>query len=312
MTDSGASRAAADGFDSITLRSPDGSTEAEFVPAANMVCCSLRYDGAEYLDEGRGLASYAERGKTMGIPLLYPWANRLAGFAYDAAGKHVVVPQTPAVPVDPAGLPIHGALPGLMRWQAEHSGPGALAATLSWDEPELLELFPFAHEVGFEARVDRGMLAITTTVQATSDDAVPVSFGYHPYLRLPGTSRDTWRVTLGAFRRLVLDARMIPTGEREPAEPRAFQLQERSLDDAFDALAVPAEFTATDGAATMAVEFVDGFAYAQVYAPLGKDFICFEPMTAPTNALNSGDGLRILAPGERHRATFTISVLPAR
>jgi hypothetical protein len=31
-------------------------------------------------------------------------------------------------------------------------------------------------------------------------------------------------------------------------------------------------------------------------------------MTAPTNALNSGDGLLVVGPGERHRASLTISI----
>ena len=31
-------------------------------------------------------------------------------------------------------------------------------------------------------------------------------------------------------------------------------------------------------------------------------------MTAPANALRSGVGLHVLAPGERYRATFAISV----
>ena len=32
-------------------------------------------------------------------------------------------------------------------------------------------------------------------------------------------------------------------------------------------------------------------------------------MTAPTNALRSGDGLRLLAPGERFSAGFSIAVV---
>jgi galactose mutarotase-like enzyme len=31
-------------------------------------------------------------------------------------------------------------------------------------------------------------------------------------------------------------------------------------------------------------------------------------MTAPTNALNTGDGLRVVEPGENHLATFKIAV----
>ena len=48
-----------------------------------MVCRSLRYDQVELLELRRGLETYAEAGKTMGIPLLYPWANRLDRFGYE-------------------------------------------------------------------------------------------------------------------------------------------------------------------------------------------------------------------------------------
>jgi len=45
-----------------------------------------------------------------------------------------------------------------------------------------------------------------------------------------------------------------------------------------------------------------------VFAPAGSQFICFEPMTAPANALHSGAGLRLLAAGERYRAQFSVIV----
>ena len=82
----------------------------------------------------------------------------------------------------------------------------------------------------------------------------------------------------------------------------------RLFDDAFDALSVPARFEASAGELVLTVEFLEGFDYGQIYAPAGSDFICFEPMTAPTNALNSGAGLRVVRPGKRHRAAFAISV----
>jgi galactose mutarotase-like enzyme len=56
------------------------------------------------------------------------------------------------------------------------------------------------------------------------------------------------------------------------------------------------------------VEFVRGYPFAQVYAPGGDDLICFEPMTAPTNALVSGAGLRTAEPGTPFEAVFRIAV----
>ena len=140
--------------DLVQLQSSDGHTRADFVPAANMLCCSLTREGTEFLDPGHGVDAYASHGKTMGIPLLYPWANRLAGYEYRVAGAHVLLPRDDAlIPVDGAtGLPIHGVIPSLLRWHVETVVEAALTARLRWDSPELLAVFPFEHEVVMEVR----------------------------------------------------------------------------------------------------------------------------------------------------------------
>ena len=56
------------------------------------------------------------------------------------------------------------------------------------------------------------------------------------------------------------------------------------------------------------MRFLSGYPEAQIYAPSTLDVICFEPMTAPVNALASGDGLRLVAPGELFTAAFSIAV----
>ena len=48
-----------------------------------------------------------------------------------------------------------------------------------------------------------------------------------------------------------------------------------------------------------------GYPYAQVYAPPGAEFVCLEPMTAPTNALAAGTGFAG-HPGDSFTATFAI------
>ncbi|MGP0047457.1 MAG: aldose 1-epimerase [Solirubrobacteraceae bacterium] len=298
-----------EGLERVAIRSADGELEAEFVPGANMLCCSMRHRGVELLYAGHGLDAYVQHGKTMGIPLLHPWANRLRGSRYAAAGKHVKLPAADGrYATDPNGLPIHGALPGLMRWDPEvPSGGDRIRARLDWSSPPLLELFPFAHELVFVAHAASARLTIETTLRATGADTVPVSFGYHPYLVVPHAPRQDWRVRLGAERRLILDAHMIPTGAREPVAEREFTLGDQRWDDGLDGLTSPPEFAVSGGDHRLAATFDEGFAFAQVFAPPGQDFICFEPMTAPTDALNSGDGLILVAPGGQHRATFTVT-----
>jgi len=118
LTNHATSVPASERVDSVRLCSADGSTEAEFVPEANMVCGLLRYQGVECLHQGGGVGAYALDGMTMGIPLLHPWANRVNGFPYRVADKEVVLPRGEnLIPLDDAGLPIHGAMPALMRWE---------------------------------------------------------------------------------------------------------------------------------------------------------------------------------------------------
>ena len=43
-----------------------------------MVGSSLADGEVEFLGQRRGLHAYVTTGRTMGIPILYPWANRLS------------------------------------------------------------------------------------------------------------------------------------------------------------------------------------------------------------------------------------------
>jgi len=295
------------------LVSGDGLTSAEFAPALAMVCCSLTHRGEELLGQRGGLRAYADRGSTMGIPLLHPWANRLAGTRYAAAGREVDLDLgSPLLHLDGNDLPIHGSLARYLPFEVTmHSASeneAHLAAVFESDRhPRVLELFPFRHRLDVDARLSWASLTIRTTLTAL-DHPVPVSFGYHPYLQLPGLPRKRWQITTSLTERLVLDERMIPTGERERAEIGDGELGERVFDDAFAGVERGARFGLMGGGRTVSVTFDEGYGYAQLFAPRGQALICFEPMTAPTNALGDGSGLGILAPGDSHSAAFTIAV----
>ena len=294
------------------------SLEATFVPGAGMICSSLRHRGDELLAQNSGVAAYSERGATMGIPLLYPWANRLAGFDYSVDGRTVQVPHDPArVALDDNGLPIHGVIGGRLAWELTRSpGPDepSLAARLSWSasEPELFEVFPFRHDLLYEARLGGGRLELQITVHACGADSVPLAFGFHPYLSPAETPREGWLVELPPMRPLALDANQIPIGPEQPLAAQRFELAGREFDDGFDSVSEPARFAVVGAGRRIEVELLEGYPCAQVFAPRDGQFICFEPMTAPANALRSGMGLRLLPPGERYRAGFSVHVADSR
>ena len=301
----------------MTLRDEQAPLEATFLPGAGQLCCSLRHRGEELLTQNAGVDAYVERGKTMGIPLLYPWANRLAGFDYTVAGRTVAVPHDPArVALDDNGLPIHGVIGGRLGGSCSASPPPARSRSRrccagARRSPDLFEVFPFRHDLRYEARLAGGRLEIAVTVDACGEDPVPVAFGFHPYLSPPGAPRERWLVELPAMRHLALDDHQIPTGPEQTLPGQTFELAQRGFDDGFDSLTQPARFALTAGGRRLELEFLEGYPCAQVYAPPARQLLCFEPMTAPANALRSGAGLRVLEPGESYRATFAVSVQDA-
>src|SRR3954451_17836229 len=246
------------------IRLSDGDLTATFVPQLGMIGASLTHEGEELLGQRNGLAAYEAKGSTMGIPLLYPWANRLSGFHYDAAGKHVTIdPESPRVKLDEHGIPIHGLLIASPYWRAERRD-GGLTARLDYGaHPELLEAFPFPHTVEMEVRLESNRLQITTRVIADQDSPVPVSFGFHPYLKLPDVPRPDWHIELPVTKHLILDDHSIPTGETEPADIQPGALGDRTFDDGYAGL-TPHPFVLTGGGRRIEVSFDEGYDFAQV------------------------------------------------
>ena len=304
-----------DGHAARTLVSPAGTLEATFAVGAGMVGCSLRHEGAELLDPRGGVAKYARSGATMGIPLLHPWANRLAGFRYQIGGRSVALDVGAGVlHLDEHRLPIHGLLPGRSRFvvtgeeaTAEHA---RLEARLDFSpDPALLAAFPFPHELLLGVTLRDDALELATTVTPSTDVAVPVAFGFHPYFRLPDVPRPEWWVEMPVREQLVLDADMIPTGTRRAVAIPPGPLGDRTYDDAFLA---PSHFAMEGGGRRVEVHFVRGYPFAQVFAPPGASFICFEPMTAPANALgHGGPDLLLVEPRGRFAAEFAVRVTRA-
>lgn len=304
-----------EGLDCVVLVSHDDDLRVGFAPAAGMVGYSLLHRGEQLLGQGRGLAAYRERGSTFGIPLLHPWANRLSAHAYTVLGREVVLDSSRSpLHLDPNGLPIHGVLAASPHWELDSrsasEGSAAVGARLDFGaHDELLAAFPFPHEVRVEAELAGHTLTVATTLRPTEDATVPVAFGWHPYLCLPGRPREEWLVEMPVLTRALLDERGIPSGREEPADIVSGPLARRSYDDLFTSLAQPPRFVLEGHGRRIEVEFGEGYPVAQVYAPANEQFICFEPMTAPTNALATGEGLRTVAPGAAFRTEFHVRVL---
>jgi galactose mutarotase-like enzyme len=287
----------------VALRA--GPLSAAIVADRLLHVASLASAGAELLVAPGELPPAARvHGTLAGIPLLHPWANRLSADFFVVGGVGADLADA-GVARDPRGLPIHGLAAASGAWQLAADGDRRAVARL---DHAPVPAFPFAHTLEVELLLEDVRLNVTTTLVATGELAVPVAFGWHPYLRLPGVPRERWALALPARRRLMLDARGLPTGRAldEPAERRA--LGADAYDDGFEGLAPGARFAVAGGGQRIAVRMLDGYPAAQLFAPPIADVVCAEPMTAPTDALRSGRGLRLVAPGGRFTARFAIEV----
>jgi aldose 1-epimerase len=272
-----------------------------------MLGASLRHRGAELLGKVQDLQTAAAHGSTAGIPLLHPWANRLASTRYRAAGRDVALdPASPLLHFDAHGLPMHGVPWPHLAWQVLASSSNNLTARLSWSRADLLAVFPFPHQLDLVVTLQPANLTLETTLTAGPDARVPVSFGFHPYFVLPGLPRANWRLQLPPMRRLLTDDRGIPTGAQEPFSGFDAELGNLDFDDGFAALEDGAAFSLAGAGRRLTVEWLTGYRFAQVYAPEDHDFLAFEPMTAPTGALTSGRGLSIIEAGATFRAAFRV------
>jgi aldose 1-epimerase len=293
----------------VTLRDPSSSLAAQFVPDGGMIGTSLTDSGVELLGQRRGLDAYLEAGKTMGIPILYPWANRLGSNTYTA--ENVTVELTPGengVRADPNGLPIHGTLAGYPGWRVVAESGNELTAEVDFGaEQRLLASFPYPHLLTVSVRLAERALTVRTTVTATGDTAVPLCFGFHPYLQVPDAARREWIIETPPLRHLSLDEKGLPTGESSGQPAKKEPLGDNTFDDAYDQVADGAVFAVSGGGRRLEVHFEQGYSAAQIFAPPAEDVVCFEPMTAPTDALRRG-GYPSARPGDWGIAQFSIKV----
>ncbi|MCX7605261.1 MAG: aldose 1-epimerase [Bryobacteraceae bacterium] len=312
-----------DDLESVVLRDRASETVVRIVPALGNNVWEMTVRGQPVFWSPYGtVAEYRARPAHFGNPFLWPWANRIDGTAYWVNGKkYLLNPELGNVRPGPNNTPIHGLLVHSSPWQlaargADANGARAASRLEFWRRPELMAQFPFAHAVAMTYRLAAGALAVETVIENLSDEPMPVSLGFHPYFRITDAPRDEWVVTLAARRKHLLDARLIPTGQTAPLPyAKRLKLEGVVLDDVLDDLKRDpdgmARFRVEGRRQKITVEYGAGYGVAVVYAPAGREFVCFEPMTAITNAFNAAHagwyrGLPHVAPRGRWSGAFRV------
>ena len=282
--------------------------ETEVVPSAGFGLVSLRFEGQELLSMPLPLDEFMKEAHTAGVPLLYPWANRLRGDHYSFEGKNVDLSDIPNLKRDEHDLPIHGLLLRFSRWNLEVLDDG-VAGTIDWAQhPELMAAFPFPHQLRASWTMVEGGVRATLEVTATTCD-VPLAGGWHPYFApLVADQRDL-SLSGPTLLPIPLDARGLPTGPPGEAIDESGPLGDRTFDNLYTAPSQGFAFSVAGDSAAAMVSAGPEWKAMQLYATSTGGFVCVEPMLAPTASLSDGTAPQVKA-GESVRAAFDITVGP--
>lgn len=293
-----ARKAVVDGIEVVQLADPTHKVEVSIVPSLGNIAYEMKVAGKNILFfPSRSLTEFQQRPGLAGVPFLGPWANRLDGDSYWANGKKYSLNlDLGNVRRDGNKKPIHGLLSFTKLWtlaaaNADDKSAWATSKLEFWKYPELMAQFPFAHTLTMTYRLANGELEVETTIDNHATEPMPVGIGFHPYFRLDDAPRDQWKVHLAARDHMILDGTLIPTGEHKPVaftDPQP--LQGVQLDDVFSNLVRggdgKAKFWVEGAKQRITVTYGPKFPVAVVYAPPGREYVCFEPMAAITNGFN--------------------------
>ncbi|HYL38443.1 MAG TPA: aldose 1-epimerase [Bryobacteraceae bacterium] len=308
-----------DSIEVVRLADAAHRIEVSICPSVGNIAYDMRVNGKPILMPPPGtLAAWKAKPSQAGIPFLAPWANRLDSDSYWANDKQYFLhPDAVEIRRDANGLPIHGLLLFASAWQVSRLHADTVAAEvvsrLEFSKhPEWMAQFPFAHAIEMTYRLAGGVLEVRTTIENESRDPMPLVIGFHPWYQIPDTPRDEWRVHLPVRDHYTLSAKLIPTGEKRPLDlPDPVPLAGRQLDDVFGAVNSQDEFWAEARGRRISVRFGPKFPIAVVYAPPARNVVCFEPMTAITNAFNLAHAglykdLPTIPPGGKWSESFWI------
>jgi aldose 1-epimerase len=318
-----AGKAVIDGFETVQLGDRARGTKVSIVPSIGNIVYAMTVNGKNILwFPFKSLPEVKAKPVLCGVPFLAPWANRFDQDAFYANGKkYLLNAELGNLRRDPNKNPIHGLLLFSPHWtvtKVEADGESARVTSRLefWRYPDLMSQFPFAHSIEMTHRLRAGALEVETALENQSSEPMPVAVGYHPYFQVPDTPRDQWKVHVAARQHLELLPNLTPSGARTPVTlPDPAPLATTPLDDVFTNLVrgqdERAEFWVESGGRKISVIYGPKYTVAIVYAPPGKDFICFEPMSAITNAFNLAHAgvykeLQSIPPGGTWRESFWI------
>ncbi len=313
-----------DGIEIVRLVDASHKTQVSIAPSIGNIAYEMKVNGKNLLwFPFSGLAEWKTKLTPCAIPFLGPWANRLDEDAYWANGrKYILNPGLDNLRRDQFGNSIHGVLYFSSAWTvvsvtADARSARAVSRLEFWKYPDMMAQFPFAHTITMTHRLADGVLEVELRIQNHSVSPMPVSVGFHPFFRMHDSPRAEWSVHLPARKQVLLNDRLLPTGELKKAEYSDPQpLAAKPLDDIMTDLERDSDgrttFWAKGKREKISVTFGPKYLVGVAFTPPDKEAICLEPMTAVTNAFNLAQrglykDLQTIPPGREWIESFWIT-----
>ena len=219
---------------------------------------------------------------------MIPFVNRIAHGQFVFQGRTVQLSRNWSG--DPH--PLHG-----YGWLAPWSVTGGTDSSASMRFEGGEDEWPWRYRCEQNFQLLPAGLSIELSIQNLSATPMPAMLGLHPYF----CQADSASLQASLPRVWLTDAEALPVAEAPT--PLRWGFDRARL---INAIPLDHCFSGWDGVATLrwpdrivAVR-ATGCRCLQIYAPLGKDFFCVEPQSAPVGALQRGSAeLSVLAPGGR-------------
>ena len=228
--------------DVVRLEDTQNQVVVSILPSVGNQAFELKVKGHNVLRwTYASVADFQSRPGMAGIPFLAPWADILDEQAFYANGRRYAFDMQ--LGNVRGARPGHGFLTTASQWQVVEmkADRGSAWVTSRLDvfrEPMWMKQFPFAHRITMTYRLQDGVLEVHTSIENMSTEPMPVSVGFHPYLKLTDSTRDEWIISVPAKTHWLLAQTKVPTGETEPIErlfpnPQSAALKDYNLDDVF-------------------------------------------------------------------------------
>ena len=272
----------------LELADQDTGSIAVLAPSRGGILARLSLGEREvlYLDQ----ATFEDRSANVrgGCPVLFPSPGKLTADAFALGGARGAMKQ-------------HGFARALPWEVVSTSAQGAASATLALRSSEATRAqYPWDFTAEYTYSLRGRALGIEMLFTNHAATPMPFGAGFHPYFAVPDADKASAQIPSEATRAFDNTIkREIPFTGFDFTRPEVdLHLVDHGSSTA--SLRVPGGLAVTLRGSPELTRWV-------VWSLRGRDFLCLEPWTCPADALNTGEGLIVLQPGETRALRLEIS-----